>query len=175
MNTKRGFTLIELLVVIAIIGILSSVVLASLTAARGKANDAKRLADMHTIQTALEMYILKHGTYPASNNSGCGGWETSGSDAAAKNFVSGLVTDNVLPTGVKDPTGSLENTCGNYAYYLYSGGSANCDVNRGAFYVLGIRTTDGYGSARYATSPGWSCPLRDWQAEFSWVAGGFTN
>ena len=65
-RTGRGFTLIELLVVIAIIGILSSVVLASLNDARTKSRDAKRIADLKQVQLALELYFDANGSYPTA-------------------------------------------------------------------------------------------------------------
>ncbi|PIQ91524.1 MAG: hypothetical protein COV70_03245 [Parcubacteria group bacterium CG11_big_fil_rev_8_21_14_0_20_39_22] len=76
-RSKHGFTLIELLVVIAIIGMLSSVVLASLNSARAKARDARRVADMKQVQTALEFYYDKYGYYPPAPNWGnnsCVSW-----------------------------------------------------------------------------------------------------
>ncbi len=66
-NTRRGFTLIEILVVIAIIGILSSVVLASLATSRAKARDAKRVADIDEVRKALELYYDSNGAYPPTN------------------------------------------------------------------------------------------------------------
>ncbi|MBV9159089.1 MAG: prepilin-type N-terminal cleavage/methylation domain-containing protein [Candidatus Kaiserbacteria bacterium] len=63
---ERGFTLIELLVVIAIIGLLSSVILASLNGARKKGRDARRLSDMKSLQTALELYYNDNNQYPAA-------------------------------------------------------------------------------------------------------------
>lgn len=66
-RTKKGFTLIELLVVIAIIGILASVVLASLNSARAKSRDARRVADLKQVQLALELYADSHSqAYPAT-------------------------------------------------------------------------------------------------------------
>lgn len=76
----RGFTLIELLVVIAIIGLLSSVVLASLNTARMKSRDAKRMSDLKELSTAIELFYDAAGTYPregcnpdtsATGSSGC--------------------------------------------------------------------------------------------------------
>ncbi|MEX2514682.1 MAG: prepilin-type N-terminal cleavage/methylation domain-containing protein [Candidatus Paceibacterota bacterium] len=60
---NRGFTLIELLVVIAIIGILSSVVLASLNTARADARDSQRQQAMTQLRTAVELCANATGNY----------------------------------------------------------------------------------------------------------------
>jgi prepilin-type N-terminal cleavage/methylation domain-containing protein len=63
-NNKGGFTLIELLVVIAIIGILSSVVLASLTSAREKAKLAALSQEQRQAELFLEITYEENEGYP---------------------------------------------------------------------------------------------------------------
>lgn len=83
---KRGFTLIELLVVIAIIGILSSIVLASLNSARKKGRDARRVSDIKQLQLALELYYDSNGSYPDGVYAGL-------SDLTAGGFIASLPSD----------------------------------------------------------------------------------
>ncbi len=72
MNKNKGFTLIELLVVIAIIGILSSVVLASLNSARNKGSDAAIKSNLSNLRPQAEIYYddaaKGNGTYGTAAN-----------------------------------------------------------------------------------------------------------
>jgi general secretion pathway protein G len=66
----KGFTLIELLVVISIIGILTTLVMVNLNAARERARDTQRKSDLSNIQTALRLYYNDVGSFPASSSDG---------------------------------------------------------------------------------------------------------
>lgn len=88
MKKQKGFTLIELLVVIAIIGILASVVLASLNSARQKSRDARRIADIKQLQLAQELYFDANGAYAATTS------------ALAPNFIPVVPTDPLGATYV---------------------------------------------------------------------------
>lgn len=66
--SSKGFTLVELLVVIAIIGVLATLILLQLGVARQKARDARRVADINQVRSALELYFDDVGRYPADWN-----------------------------------------------------------------------------------------------------------
>lgn len=96
-HSSRGFTLIELLVVIAIIGLLASVVVASLGTARAKGRDARRLTDMRQLVNALELYASDNQHYPTST------WLDINACDGGYADLSTVLTSTYISTVPKDP------------------------------------------------------------------------
>jgi prepilin-type N-terminal cleavage/methylation domain-containing protein len=66
MKIKKGFTLIELLVTTTVILLLTSIAIVSYASASKRSRDNKRISDLETIRSALEIYRSDNGEYPAA-------------------------------------------------------------------------------------------------------------
>ncbi len=126
----RGFTLIELLVVIAIIGILSSVILASLNTARTRGNDAARISNVKALETAMELYYNDNNTYPQ--------YQTADNGYAISNLASYLTPKAiaVIPKNLIDDSDQyVWGAYNSYGFYIYTEGNGWCktgaNVNTG--------------------------------------------
>jgi prepilin-type N-terminal cleavage/methylation domain-containing protein len=116
---QGGFTLLELLVVIGIIGLLASIIVINLTGARKRARDTKRIADVRSMQTAVEEYYGKNGFYPTT--------------------LGNMVTGGQIPQWPLDPlapSGTVcagnSNNCYFYGYYTPAGTSGPQSYHMGA-------------------------------------------
>ncbi len=159
---NKGFTLIELLVVIAVIGILASVVLASLNSARGKARDARRQADLKAIQSALYLFGDTYGRMPVNNECGyfCPGVGFYGACAGSQAYATSmgeLVTAGLLPSVPLGPKGN------DYCYYNY-----------GANNTIGALTVTALESKPLSTT-GIPPSCRPWAPDQNWCSQSSNN
>ena len=117
---QNAFTLIELLVVIAIIGLLATIVLIALSSVRVKARDAKRLADMREVATALELYYSDIGHYPNTS------WAYTSFDATdfeanpIINPAAASITAALVPTYMATAPQDPQNNSGGHGGYIYT-------------------------------------------------------
>ncbi len=95
-----GFTLIELLIVISIIVLLTTVILVFVHGSILQARDSKRLAEVDSLNKALELYYTDQGKYPETS-----GWVKIEEDAkeegpfsqAVKPYLSQIPEDPLYP------------------------------------------------------------------------------
>ena len=106
MEREKGFTLIELLVVIAIIGILASVVLASLNTARAKGADAAIKSGLANTRAQAELFY--DAQTPNSYNAVC----SSANDTATVKGIYGMVQSAANTAGATMGTTALCNDSG---------------------------------------------------------------
>ncbi|MDR3571019.1 MAG: type II secretion system protein, partial [Candidatus Pacebacteria bacterium] len=83
----KGFTLIELLVVIAIIGLLASIILASLNSARGKGKDTRIMSDISEMRSKIEAEASVNGQYSVGSNYCITAANTIGSSGSCSSLV----------------------------------------------------------------------------------------
>ncbi len=142
MNKQRGFTLLELIVVITIIGLLVSVILASLSVEKAKSRDARRLSDLNQIRIAIELYSNDKGHLPRESADSANGrvGEGGGLDTLLAPYMS------VVPM---DPLGP-----GNANYYYYYDGRQLCGGST-FIAVLFARKMESYKSNYTDTCTSW--------------------
>jgi type II secretory pathway pseudopilin PulG len=116
MNTRHkqfgpfGFTLIELLVAATIMILLTTIGLVSYQNANRNGRNAKRKADITTVQQALVLYRTDNGTYPTGNGS-----------AAAFTTAVNTVSDYLSSTDLEDPKSPTYD-------YVYTGTTSTFSV-----------------------------------------------
>lgn len=106
---NKGFTLIELLVVVAIIGILATVVTASLGSARTRSRDAKVKLGFKEMKTQIAFYLNEHiaEVHPYNNSGGGAGTVTT---AGATNNLKGVCNDTDMLKILKSTAAAAGNT-----------------------------------------------------------------
>jgi len=129
------------LVVVAIIGILATVVLASLSSGRASARDARRLADIKTIQTALELYNTENGKYPTT------AWAVGDQPSwtTLENILGVNLPDDPLNTNTNNVSNAA--TAGDYMYAYFANNDTGFCFGRAYMIVANFET-------KIDTSPG---------------------
>ncbi|MFA5159875.1 MAG: FISUMP domain-containing protein [Candidatus Omnitrophota bacterium] len=151
-ENKSAFTLVELLVVIAIIGILTTIAVVALNNARAKARDAKRVADIKQVQTALELFFNDNNRYPTAAEFNSGSL-----------FSTSSLGTTTYMAAIPNTPGPADGNCdAQYDQYIYSASDNGATYNLS--FCLGGATGSLAAGGSCATVAGFSsefCPCNE--------------
>ena len=150
-NIKKysAFTFVELMIVVAVIGILMAVAIVSFNGFRSHSRDAKRVADIRQIQSALELYYANNKQYPSSLTAG------------------GQLADNSTVYIEKIPSAQVpaDGNCSDYDNnYFYKVSGSNNSYYK-IYFCLGS-DIESFKAGETVAFPGdidtWTCGTDDW-------------
>ncbi len=148
----RGLTLIELLVALSIIAVVFGIIVTSAGGIQKYGRDAKRQADIRTIQSALQQYYADQNFFPDDDVSSPLKLSGAGAVTSLTNCIgnpapSCSVTKTYLSSIPSDPTSG---TTTPYYYKVYASLSdqgTNCDnsTTKCFYYILCAKLENGSG------------------------------
>lgn len=116
---RRGFTLIEIMIVIIILGILAVYIGPKIMGRPGQAKQVKAKVDIAALETALKLYKLDNGSYPATEQ---------GLLALVEKPETGNVPKNWRTEGYLDKGRVPKDPWGNDFVYLSPGVHGDFDI-----------------------------------------------
>lgn len=156
LGRRTGFTFIELLVAVSIITLLTSIAVTRFTGSQQRVHDARRIADLAQIRTALELYRADNGFYPPS---ACG-WDCNGyrMSNAGDSWIPELVSGGYMQKVPLDPKNTGGSPWADGNNYLYAYGNVG-RTTYGATYDLTAHLED--------TSNPDRCGVKNWRYYFT--------
>lgn len=121
MLTNKGFTFIELLIVVAIIGIIASIILASLTQARTNARQKAIIAEARQMVVLMGREYTDNGSYSPLQIAGWIGSSTT--NCAGRGFTGAYASELIRLCE------SIASKLGNVTFQMYIGNSISSANN----------------------------------------------
>ncbi len=118
-KTTHGFTLIELMVVIVILGILVSFIAPRLMGRPDEAKQVKARIQMESLETAIKLYKLDNGIYPATEQ---------GLQALVEQPQTGTLPKKWRKGGYLEKSKVPKDPWGNEFVYLSPGAQGDYDI-----------------------------------------------
>ena len=122
---KKGFTLIELLIVVAIIAILAAIAIPNFLEAQVRSKVSRAKADMRSIATALESYLVDNNHYPNHSENGWPYYLTRQVTTPHAYLTSSRLYDPFKVSGHANPTYNVYDYAKRFRYFNAEAGMNN--------------------------------------------------